>query len=178
MHLVLGAPTAALYFRGYKMRPKPFVTKIYKKDTPFVQDQTSGIIWHCCEYRTLYADTDRSQVVYHANYLRYFEFGRATLMRDAAYPYREVEDSGFVYPIIKIDIDYYRPLYYDDAMLVHTRPTNLERVRLQFDYIITHKKSGDIVCKGFTRHCAVNGKGTPVEVDEKTALLWSVFPDR
>jgi acyl-CoA thioester hydrolase len=50
--------------------------------------------------RTLYADTDRSQVVYHANYLRYFEFGRASLMRDAAYPYREIEESGYVYPII------------------------------------------------------------------------------
>ena len=52
--------------------------------------------------RTLYADTDRSTVVYHANYLRYFEFGRASLMRDAAYPYREIEESGYVYPIIDL----------------------------------------------------------------------------
>ena len=97
-------------------------------------------------------------------------------MRDAAYPYKAVEESGYVYPIIKVDIDYFRPLYYDDAMWVHTRPSVLERVRLQFDYVITHQESGDIVCKGFTRHCAVNALGTPVEVDHKTVRLWDIFP--
>ncbi len=158
------------------MKPKPFVTRAFDDSPIYVKDTISNTIWHCCELRTLYADTDRSQVVYHANYLKYFEYGRATLMRDVAYPYREIEESGYVYPIIKVDIDYYRPLYYDDAMLIHTRPTHLERVRLQFDYVITHKASNDIVCKGITRHCAVNSKGTPVEVDEKTSRLWNVFP--
>jgi acyl-CoA thioester hydrolase len=49
-------------------------------------------------------------------------------------------------------------------------------VRLQFDYVITHQASGDIVCKGFTRHCAVNLVGTPVEVDPRTVHLWDIFP--
>jgi acyl-CoA thioester hydrolase len=158
------------------MRPKPFVPAPIDGHLSFVKDLTSHLVWHRCETRTLYADTDRSQVVYHANYLRYFEFGRASLMREAAYPYKEVEESGYVYPIIKVDIDYYRPLRYDDAMWVHTRPSVLERVRLQFDYVITHQESGDIVCKGFTRHCAVNAAGTPVEVDPKTVRLWEIFP--
>lgn len=158
------------------MKPKPFVPQLLDGHPQYVKDRTSGIVWHRCETRTLYADTDRSQVVYHANYLRYFEFGRASLMRDAAYPYKEVEENGYVYPIIKVDIDYFRPLYYDDAMWVYTRPSVLERVRLQFDYVITHQESGDIVCKGFTRHCAVNASGTPVEVDPKTVHLWDIFP--
>lgn len=158
------------------MKPKRFVSEPLNSHPQYVRDRTSGIVWHHCETRTLYADTDRSQVVYHANYLRYFEFGRASLMRDAAYPYKEVEASGYVYPIIKVDIDYFRPLYYDDAMWVYTRPSVLERVRLQFDYVITHQESGDIVCKGFTRHCAVNASGTPVEVDPKTVHLWDIFP--
>lgn len=158
------------------MRPKPFVPTPLDGNPPYVKDLTSQLVWHRCETRPLYADTDRSQVVYHANYLRYFEFGRASLMREVAYPYKEVEESGYVYPIIKVDIDFYRPLYYDDAMWVHTRPSVLERVRLQFDYVITHQESGDIVCKGFTRHCAVNPSGTPVEVDPKTVYLWEIFP--
>lgn len=158
------------------MKPKPFVPQTLDGNSHYVTDRTSGIVWHRCETRTLYADTDRSQVVYHANYLRYFEFGRSSLMRDAAYPYKDVEASGTIYPIIKVDIDYFRPLYYDDAMWVHTRPSVLERVRLQFDYVITHQASGEIVCKGFTRHCAVNAGGTPVEVDPKTIHLWEIFP--
>ena len=158
------------------MQPKPFIPKPLAGDIAYVRDQTSGLAWHQCALRTLYVDTDRSQVVYHSNYLRYFEFGRASLMRDIAYPYREIEASGFIYPIISIAVDYYRPLYYDDAMLIHTRPGTIERVKLQFDYIITHKESGDIVCSGYTRHCAVNAKGTPVGIDEKTSRIWKIFP--
>ena len=158
------------------MRPKPFIPVALDENLSYVRDQSESTVWHRCTMRALYADTDRSQVVYHANYLRYFEFGRASLMREAAYPYREIEESGYIYPIIEMGATYYRPLYYDDAMAIHTRPTELERVRLRFEYVITHIDSGDISCKGFTRHCATNKKGTPVEVDQKTALLWENFP--
>ncbi len=159
------------------MRPKPFIPQpLDGSDSPYVRDRTSGFVWHRCSLRTLYADTDRSNVVYHAKYLRYFEFGRASLMRDAAYAYREIEESGYVYPIISTAIDYFRPLRYDDLMYIHTRPGELQRVKLQFDYVITHASNGDIVCTGFTRHCAVNAKGIPVSIDDKTLKLWENFP--
>jgi len=164
------------YLEGYELRPKPFSPELLDGDERYVRDRTDGKVWHRCRHRTLYVDTDRSQGVYHANYLRYFEFGRASLMRDAAYAYREIEESGYLYPIFEIGVKYYSPLYYDDLMQIHTRPAVLERVRLQFDYIITDEKGSEIICKGFTRHCAVNRSGMPVEVDEKTVHLWKIFP--
>ncbi len=158
------------------MKPAPFVPEILEKDPRYVRDRTGGLVWHRCAYRTLYADTDRSGVVYHANYLRYFEVGRTSLMRDAAYPYREIEESGFVYPIIQTGLDYFSPLRYDDAMVIHTRPGILERVKLRFDYVVTHDPGGEIVCTGFTRHCATNPAGIPVGVDGRTLCLWDNFP--
>ncbi len=160
------------------MKPKPFVPEICAKDKRFVRDRTTGLIWHRACYRVLYADTDRSQVVYHSNYLRYFEFGRTSLMRDAAYPYKEIEESGYVYPIYDLGLSFYQSLFYDDIMHIHTRPVNLERVRLQFDYVITHAEKGYLVCAGFTRHCAANTAGRPVAVDPKTVRLWKNFPDK
>ncbi|HPJ97797.1 MAG TPA: thioesterase family protein [Syntrophales bacterium] len=158
------------------MRPKPFRPEILADDHRYVRDLETNLVWHRCTQRTLYADTDRSAVVYHANYLRYFEFGRASLMRDAAYPYREIEESGFVYPIIELGITFCEPLRYDDPMYVHTRPAELERVKLRFDYTITHAESGKIVCQGFTKHCALNAHGRPVAIDPKTVHLWKTFP--
>ena len=158
------------------MKPSPFVPVPVSGNESYIRDAIEGLVWHRCSLRTLYADTDRSQVVYHANYLRYFEFGRASLMREAAYPYREIEESGYVYPVIEVGVSYFRPLYYDDNMWILTRPALLKRVWLRFDYVIIHEESQEIACKGFTRHCAVNSKGTPVEVDKKTALLWENFP--
>ena len=161
---------------GLILQPKPFKTVLYNDDERYVEDKITGWVWHRCKHRILYADTDRSSVVYHANYFRYFEFGRASLMRDAAYPYREIEESGYVYPIIDLGINFYKPLYYDDPIWVHTRPAELERVRLRFDYAITHAETGRLICRGFTRHCALNAAGLPVAVDQKTVHLWKAFP--
>ena len=97
------------------MRPKPFRPQPLENPS-FVRDATGGLVWFRCEMRTLYIDTDRSQVVYHSNYLKYFEFARASLMRETKYPYKQIEEDGFVYPIIKTELNYYSPLYYDDLM--------------------------------------------------------------
>lgn len=158
--------------RSIRFRPQPL-----QHDTRYIKDLETGLIWHRCAMRTLYADTDRAGVVYHANYLRYFEFGRASLMRDANYPYKEIEGSGYVYPIIDLATTFFHPLHYDDLMFIHTRPAEMERIKLQFDYIITHAESGIIICKGFTKHCALNGRGTPTAIDAKTRLLWQSFPN-
>jgi acyl-CoA thioester hydrolase len=158
------------------MKPKPFTVETYNGDPRYVREQSTGYIWHRCQHRTLYADTDRSSVVYHSNYLRYFELGRASLMRDNLYPYFEIEKSGYIYPIIDIGIKYYRPLRYDDLMWIYTRPDKIERVKLQFEYIITHAETNDIVCIGYTKHCASNTSGIPVAIDLKTVELWKNFP--
>jgi len=157
------------------MRPKPFLPEAL--DPPFIRDQGSGLVWHRSAMRVLYVDTDRSQVVYHANYLRYFEFGRAALMRDADYPYKQVEENGYIYPIIKTELSYHSPLYYDDLMHIYTRPSAIGLVKVRFDYIITKADSGEIVCLGFTQHCAIAAAGgKPVEIDARTLRLWQEFP--
>jgi len=158
------------------MRPAAFKPEALEEDSPYVRDLSGGKVWHRSRHRTLYVDTDRSGVVYHSNYLIYFELGRTSLMRDAAYPYKDIEQDGYVYPIIQVGVDYFKPLVYDDPMYIHTRPSALERVKLRFDYLITHLETGEIVCKGFTRHCATNRSGTPVAIDEKTLSLWKNFP--
>lgn len=161
---------------GYSVRPKPFRPEASGNDDCYIRDQETALVWHRCQERTLYADTDRSTVVYHANYLRYFEFGRASLMRDAGYPYREIEETGYVYPIIELGIQFHEPLYYDDPMFIYTRPAELERVKLRFDYVISHRETGRIICRGFTKHCALNSSGKPVAVDQRTVHLWNAFP--
>ncbi|HOG06475.1 MAG: acyl-CoA thioesterase [Syntrophales bacterium] len=158
------------------MKPKAFRPESLFGEGPYVRDAATGLVWHRCSHRALYADTDRSTVVYHANYLKYFELGRTSLMRDAAYPYKEIEAGGYVYPVIETGLTFYQPLHYDDPMWIHTRPGELERVRLRFDYIILHAETGAEVCRGFTRHCALNARGVPVAVDPKTGHLWKTFP--
>ncbi len=158
------------------MRPKPFLSERYNGSDCIVRDTVSDTIWHRIAERTLYADTDRSTWVYHANYLHYFERGRASLMRDFNYSYRDIEERGFVYPIIEQAITYYHPLGYDDPMWIHTRPGTLERVRITFHYVITHQESGALVCMGHTKHCALKASGVVTGVDPSTVEIWKSFP--
>lgn len=159
------------------MRPKPFRSEPFGENGKYVLDQTEGIVWHRCGTRVLYADTDRSGLVYHANYFRFFELGRASVMRDTACSYREIEADGHVYPIVELGMTYHAPLNYDDPLWIHTRPAKLERARLWYNYVITHGETGKVASKGFTCHCAINGAGKPVPISEKARLLWHLFPE-
>ena len=72
---------------------------------------------------------------------------------------------------------YVRSLHYDDPMWIHTRPQEPERVKVRFDYVITQAESGEVVCTGFTGHCALNLEGKPVQVDEQTIGIIRSFPE-
>jgi len=158
------------------MRAPDFETTPYQKDDRFVRDNKGGLVWHRVGQRVLFADTDRTGAVYHANYLRYFELGRNSMLRDSGFLIREAEAQGFVYPIFQLGLDYFRPLDYDDPIWVHTRFRALARVTIDFDYVITQAESGRVMCRGFTRHCATNRKGTPVAVDANTVGIFHGFP--
>jgi acyl-CoA thioester hydrolase len=158
------------------MRAPDFQPAIAHGDERYVRDAVGGKVWHRVFHRVLFADTDRTGAVYHANYFRFFELGRSTLLRDAGFPLREVEANGFVYPIFQVGLDFFRPMDYDDPIWVHTRFRGLHGVKVDFDYVITHAEDGRVLCQGFTRHCATNRKGRPVAVDPITVRIFSEFP--
>ena len=158
------------------MRAPDFRQVAYEKDDRYVRDASTGLVWHRVSHRILFADTDRTGVVYHANYFRFFELGRSSLLRDAGFPLRQVEAEGFIYPIFQVGLDFFRPIDYDDPIWIHTRFRDLHSVRVDFDYIVTHAESGLVLCRGFTRHCATNRKGRPIAVDPTTVRIYRGFP--
>lgn len=158
------------------MRAPELKTVPYPGDARYVRDESTGLVWHRVSYRILFADTDRTGVVYHGNYFRFFELGRASLLRDSGFPLQRVEADGYAYPIFQLGLDFFRPIDYDVLIFVHTRFRELARVRVDFDYLVTHGETGAVLCRGFTRHCATNGKGRPVAVDPITVGIFQRFP--
>jgi acyl-CoA thioester hydrolase len=61
------------------------------------------------KYRIIYADTDQMGVVYHSNYFKFFEMCRGEMMRENNLSYKEVEDKGFMLPIIESHCEYKLP---------------------------------------------------------------------
>ncbi len=69
--------------------------------------------------RVLYRDTDRAGVVYYANYLVWFEMGRAEYMRNAGYSYQELEKQDYVMFVIESFCKYFAPAFYDEVILIN-----------------------------------------------------------
>ena len=65
--------------------------------------------------RVRYGDTDQMGVAYYANYLRWFEIGRAEMLRALGTSYREVEADGLSLPVVEARCRYHKPARYDDA---------------------------------------------------------------
>jgi acyl-CoA thioester hydrolase len=72
------------------------------------------------EFRIYYEDTDAGGVVYHANYLRYFERGRTEYLRDRGLSVSELAAQGYIFPVIRLEIEYRAPAVHDDLVRVET----------------------------------------------------------
>lgn len=80
------------------------------------------------QVRVRYAETDQMNVVYHGNYVQYFEVGRTESIRQLGFTYKDMEAMGIVMPIVEVHAKYLRPAHYDDLLTIKTilkeLPTN------------------------------------------------------
>ena len=103
-----------------------------------------------------YADTDAMGVVYHANYLAFFEVGRVEAMRQIGADYASVVRRGLHLVVIEASVNYVKPAYFDDVLLVETRVGEIGPVRFGFDYRVTRATGGELIASGRTRHACVD----------------------
>lgn len=88
---------------------------------------------HQIEVRVRYSETDQMGVVYHGNYLPYFEIGRVEWLRNHGISYKSMEASGVALPIVNIDINYKKPARYDDLLIVKTKYKSQSTVKIEFE---------------------------------------------
>lgn len=70
------------------------------------------------QIRVRYAETDQMGVVYHGNYIPYFESSRAEAIRQLGYTYADIEKMGIIMPVVDVHCRYFRPAKYDDLLTV------------------------------------------------------------
>ncbi len=107
-----------------------------------------------------YAETDMMGIVYHGNYLPWFEVGRTTLLKECGLPYRELEAQGYRLPVIEVGVKYFKPALYDDSLTVITRLKERPTLRIRLEYEV--RRGDELLVTGFTTHAFINQKGEPV----------------
>ena len=118
---------------------------------------------HRLPVRVYYEDTDFTGVVYHANYLRYFERGRSDFLRLSGVSHTELRarPDPVVFVVRHMDIDFIRPARIDDALVVHTAYERLKGPRVYIRQRI--ERDGEDVAAAMVEVVCVRLDGRPVK---------------
>ena len=116
------------------------------------------------DVRVIFRDTDAMGVVYHTNYIHWFEVGRTELLRDIGFPYSELEKIPIWMPVAQVYCEYKSPARYDDLLEVATYISKLGKVSLTLSYEITRKSTGELLVTGYTRHGVTDESMKPLHM--------------
>jgi acyl-CoA thioester hydrolase len=106
------------------------------------------------EIQLYYADTDMMGVIYHANYLKFFELGRTGLIEDIGYSYVGMEEAGYYAPVYDVQVTYKKPLRYGDQAFVKTWVDYNDGIKTIYGYTIVNGND-EICAEGTTTHIIV-----------------------
>ena len=102
-------------------------------------------------------DLDPMQIVWHGNYINYFELGRRSLLEKIGYGYNEMKDSGYSFPIVEISVKYLKPLRYKDSICIRAILTEYENC-LKIKYEIHNIKTEDVITRGLSTQMVMDIK--------------------
>ena len=135
------------------------------------------------EVEVPFHDSDPMGVTWHGNYFRYLETARSALLNSIGYDYRQMVDSGYLWPIVDARIKYVKPTTFGQRLRVTATLAEYEN-RLKIAYTITDVASGDVVTEATTTQVAVHRErgemsfvSPPVLLDKVRAALQAAGED-
>ena len=118
--------------------------------------------------RVRYAETDKMGVVYHSNYVIWFEVGRVELLRQLGFEYSSMEKEDDCHiPVVDLRVRYKAPALYDDEIVIRTRLANVRSSLLHFAYEVLRADDGTLLATGETMHIIVDNQFQRRSLPEK-----------
>jgi acyl-CoA thioester hydrolase len=144
---------------------------------PIIKEEALFDEWHETIVRVRYSETDKMGVVYHANYLIWFEIGRTEFCRARGFSYRDMEEDDNAFLVVAESYCRYKaPAFYDDELIVRTHITEQRRRSLRFGYEIVRVADDQIIAEGETGHVVTDAEGRVRSIPENYVALLSVKP--
>jgi acyl-CoA thioester hydrolase len=124
--------------------------------------------YHDALVRVRYAETDQMGVVYHANYLVWFEIGRVELMRAFGFDYKcmEAEDDCYIV-VADASCRYHHSARFDELLRVRTRISAAGNRVVKYSYQLLRDADEKLLATGETTHVVCGKNGKPKQLPEK-----------
>ncbi|MCI4642939.1 MAG: acyl-CoA thioesterase [Flavobacteriaceae bacterium] len=91
-----------------------------------------------------YGETDQMGVVYHGSYPAYLEIGRIDWLAQMGFSYAQMERDGHMLPVVSLQIDFKKSLYFGDTLSLETRLLKIPQVKIEFEYRLLNQK-GELI---------------------------------
>ena len=99
--------------------------------------------------RVRYGETDQMGYVYYGNYPLYYEVARTEMIRKLGWPYKKIEESGVMLPVLSLNVKYIKAAFYDDELSIKTIVRKLPAARIEFEYEV-YNQQNELINKGDT----------------------------
>ncbi|MFA7473699.1 MAG: acyl-CoA thioesterase, partial [Spirosomataceae bacterium] len=119
------------------------------------------------EINVRFSETDAMGVVWHGNYLKYFEDGREHFGREYGMPYLTVAGHGFFIPIVHTSLDFKASVYYGQKIKVVTEYVPVRTAKIVFNYKVINLTTDELAAEGTT---------TQVFISQETRQLELLIP--
>ena len=118
--------------------------------------------------RVRYAETDQMGVVYHSNYLIWFEIGRVELMRSLGFEYKKMETDDDCYIVVaEASCRYLLPARYDELLRIRTRISQAGNRIVKYSYQLLRDSDNHLLATGATTHVICGRDGKAKQLPEK-----------
>ena len=135
--------------------------------------------FHDADIRVRYAETDQMGVVYHSNYLIWFEIGRVELMRALGFEYKLMESEDDCYIVVaEASCRYVHPARYDELLRVRTRISQAGNRVVKYVYELLRDSDGKLLATGATTHVICGRDGKPKQLPEKYRAKFRQLADK
>lgn len=130
---------------------------------------------HETQIRVRYAETDQMGYVYYGNYAMYFEVGRVEALRALGFSYKQLEEEGYMLPVLDSRFKYLAPGKYDDHLKVIVKIPVKPSLKFYFEYEILNEQD-ELLTEGSTTLVCVNKEtGKPCRPPAKLIDLFDNF---
>lgn len=124
------------------------------------------------ELKVRFHECDPLQIVWHGNYLKYFEEGREDFGKKHGISYLDMKAKGLAIPIVRSACDHKKPLRYGDSFRVETIYVDTEAAKIRFNYRIS--RGNELICTGSTLQVFTDRNGELVLNHPQFFLDWKM----
>lgn len=137
--------------------------------------KVKGLLTVAHEIDVQFYDVDAMRVVWHGNYVKYIEDARCQLLRKFNYDYNDMEDSGYVWPIVDMRLKYVKSAEFGDKIRVEATLVEYES-RLKISYRIFNVATNAVLTKAYTVQVAVDIESKEMQFESPAVLLEKLAP--